>query len=1186
MTLLGRYCSRWWARTEKRLDSTGYDPHIPSLLTSVTNAYGDVVAYTHDTNTIKVTSITFPGGLVRTNIYYTNGPYQGFLQFQIDVGIRTNSFGYLYGNMTAQTNELGLVTTYSYDALNRVVCTTFPDGTTISNVYNNLDLVGVKDRLNHWTLYQYNLIRQLVAMTNVNGQITQYGYCGCGQPNEIVRYNGVTPLITYYTYDLAGHLTNATYPDGYELNYTYDSYRDTLTLITDGSNNIVNIGIYSFGLRQMPLYVDFDGEVMMQKTLDQYGRVTNSLDRNNVNTAVSYDYLDRMTGRQRWQTGIAEGAESFGYNTLGLTNYYDQLGHHTTYVRDIAGRILYQTNANDQVTAFTYNPSGEILTLTDGNGNLTTWNYDQYGRPTNKVDAASEVLFTYQYDVLNRLTNRWSIAKSNTVYAYDNIGNLTNVSYLLTNVIGASTNISYAYDGLNRLTNMIDALGTTSFTWTPGNQLASEQGPWESDTVSYSYNQRFLTSLNLTQPSASPWSVAYTYNTRQQLNTVTSPAGTFTYEFYGVVYDWPYFILLPTNGMTIYYYLDGLARLTNTTLYAGSGNVINTHGYGFDNASRRNEQSFTYGNYINYSNDNIGQLIQAKGWESDGTTPRLQEQFGYGYDAGGNLNVRTNNALIQSFGVNNLNELTNIVRSGSFTVAGTATEQKGGYTSWGNPPGVTNVTVSGTGLSLSTAQLYDDGTWAQTNATLANGNNTYTAIGQDTYGRQDTNAVTVNLPTTNTFVYDLNGNLCTNNTRIFDYDSENQLIRIAEPGLWKSEFVYDGKNRRRIRREYTWQSSGWQQTNEVHYIYVGNLVIQERNIYNLPLVTYTRGNDLSGSQTGAGGIGGLLARTDNTLLNMPLSAATAHAFYHCDGSGNITAMINALGISMARYEYDPYGNIVAMSGPLADANVYRFSSKEFHDASQLYHYGYRYYFPNSQRWLNRDPLSEASDVNLYRFVANRPVNLTDPYGLQCDMGNQELWDAVGGNYDGEAENRVFNAWVNQMLNSVWPSSFPHSGGVGGGGNVTVAPSLVGVHGEASAGGGVFSGSGVGGYYSYGMSGGFAGIASPQNPGTTDVNNMNFNPAIGTYAGLSWFPWLSNARTPWDLAQTTRTYSFNIGLAADGVGVFLSTGNGIWQLGIAPPLQVPGTSWGIDFSDQRTTTIGYDLNPSNGACNSQ
>ena len=104
----------------------------------------------------------------------------------------------------------------------------------------------------------------------------------------------------------------------------------------------------------------------------------------------------------------------------------------------------------------------------------------------------------------------------------------------------------------------------------------------------------------------------------------------------------------------------------------------------------------------------------------------------------------------------------------------------------------------------------------------------------------------------------------------------------------------DGKMRLRIRREYTWATnSAWQLTNEVHYIYDGNVVVQERDSGNQPLVTYTRGRDLSGSLQGAGGIGGLLARTDHSLL--AVNDVNGNAFYHSDGNGNVTCLINAQG---------------------------------------------------------------------------------------------------------------------------------------------------------------------------------------------------------------------------------------------------------------------------------------------------
>jgi len=74
-------------------------------------------------------------------------------------------------------------------------------------------------------------------------------------------------------------------------------------------------------------------------------------------------------------------------------------------------------------------------------------------------------------------------------------------------------------------------------------------------------------------------------------------------------------------------------------------------------------------------------------------------------------------------------------------------------------------------------------------------------------------------------------------------------------------------------------------------------------------------------------------------------------------------------------------NTISSSGTLASANMYRLSSKEWTGNWSLYYFGYRFYDPNLQRWLNRDPLQEEGGVNLYCFVDNNPVNAFDPSGL-------------------------------------------------------------------------------------------------------------------------------------------------------------------------------------------------------------
>jgi hypothetical protein len=69
----------------------------------------------------------------------------------------------------------------------------------------------------------------------------------------------------------------------------------------------------------------------------------------------------------------------------------------------------------------------------------------------------------------------------------------------------------------------------------------------------------------------------------------------------------------------------------------------------------------------------------------------------------------------------------------------------------------------------------------------------------------------------------------------------------------------------------------------VNYIYDGMRVIQERDGNNWPQVSYTRGLDLSGTFEGAGGIGGLLARShDFTNCNTTLT------YWLTNGSGFAT----------------------------------------------------------------------------------------------------------------------------------------------------------------------------------------------------------------------------------------------------------------------------------------------------------
>ena len=755
---------------------------------------------------------------------------------------------------------------------------------------------------------------------------------------------------------------------------------------------------------------------------DAEDRATNVVSANGTKVALNYDALGRVTWRRPtlWPlnvNGVVEPGEGFLYSPRGLVAQTNQLGLFTLFAYDELGRKIAETNANSETTQFKYDLSGNLTNLIDGKQQNTFWRYDEYSRVTNKTEHAGNVVFAYRYDANGRLTSRWTPAKGNTGYTNDAVGNLTLINY------SNSTDIALSYDALNRLTNMVDAVGTNRYTYTAWGALLSEDGPWADDTVSYAYTTtRQRQGLSLLQPNAAAWTQTYAYDKAGRLTNTTSPAGAFGYGYKDTQFGFSDggTFTLPTvgalverlslpSGAYIANEFDGLARLTSTTLKNSGGTVLNQHSYELNDAHQRTKQTRVAAtpsspSPIDYTYDPIGQLTSALATEYGGTTNRLHEQFRYTYDAAGNLSNRVANVLTNTFSVNSLNELTTVTRTTNFTLAGFTTIP------------ASSVTVNG-----ASAARYGDNTFAKENLALANGNNTFTAIATDSNGRGDTNAVTLSLPASISFAYDLNGNMITNGSLVLAYDDENQLVAITNAGAWASTFAYDGKLRRRVRREFEWRNSAWVQTNEVRYVYDGNLVIQERDQLNLPVTAYTRGLDLSGSLQGAGGIGGLLALSANSQL----PSANSHYFYHADGNGNVTALIDAAQAVVARYLYDPYGNTLAASGPAAEANLYRFSSKELHAQSGLVYYLYRHYASELQRWISMDPIQETGGINLFTFLAGDVVNRVDFFGLADVVVCIWNWKGAGVGPGG----RVGHAMVySGGSRNVLLSQFPHGPG--------------------------------------------------------------------------------------------------------------------------------------------------------------
>jgi RHS repeat-associated protein len=922
-----------------------------------TNAMGEVTYYSYN-SAHQLEGTLRPSGLATTNYYFSSGAYTNWLERTVDyqgtTPLRTNAYTYTNGLVLTHTDERDLRVTNSWDALGRLLRVDYPDGTSIQHTYSKLDRVRTVDRLGFTNGWAFDALRRMTYATNALGRVTEWSYCNCGSLDWVKDANGSNTL---FYYDLAGRRTNTSGADGFESKVFYNLVGQ-VTRATDSAG----LAVTNYYNHQGLLYTASNafGRLSLVQ-YDVHDRATNSLDANGITITNSFDALGRVLVRGYPDGGV----ERFAYttNVAAVTRYTNQLNQVTAYAYDVHGRKTAETNANSEVVQFAYSPAGDLIGLTDGKSQQTQWQYDGYGRVTNKLDNLGATAFRYAYDANSRLTNRWTPAKGDTGYAYDAAGNLTNINY------ATSPDITLRYDALNRLTNLVDAVGTSIFTYNTASQLLSEDGPWTDDTVAYTFTQRRRTALTLnSQPST--FNLTYGWDPVGRLTNVTSSAGSFGYAYVVGQASSLSSLSLPGGNLITNAY-DSMARLLSTKLLNPQQSTINSHTHGYNLASQRTAATNTPGNYWQYGYDPIGQLTTASGAESNAVA-RAQEQFGYAYDAAWNLQRRTNASMVATFAVDSLNQLTSLSRTTTGVVAGVT---------WAP---ASNVTVAASGAAAVTATGYADWTWALTNVTYADGTNTFVAVAQDSLGRVDTNSVTANLPASTAFAYDANGNLRTNGQQVLEYDDENQLTTNWVAGSWKAEHVYDGLSRRRIERNYGWIGGAWTLTNEVRFIYDGRVVIQER-IYQPQLstnspqqfVSYTRGRDLSGTFQGAGGIGGLLARSEvPSTLNSQLSTT----LYHADGNGNITCLISTNGLVVAAYQYDPYGNALSERGPLAAPNRYRFSSKPIHQATGLYDYLHRWYLPELQRWLRRDPLGLKGGLNLYAFVQNGPTIFFDSFG--------------------------------------------------------------------------------------------------------------------------------------------------------------------------------------------------------------
>lgn len=876
----------------------------------------------------------------------------------------------------AVTNAVGEITRYYYDSAQRLIGVARPSG------LNSTNLFGQNDFLQYAIDFMGTTPLRTNSYTWSNGQV--------------LTHTDPRGLTLTYTRDALGRPTRIDYSD--------DSSYELFSYTRAGDGAILPVVTYHRDRRGGETYYTYAAANRLDTVTDPLGRVT------------AYSYC----------TCGSPSQVTRGHGT--------PIAETTTYDHDQVGRLRVSTTPDGVSTTNTYDALGRLFIRSDAVGSITNW-YDNLGRLHLVQNAAGDVQYL-EYDDDDRVQLQVDANGVTITNAYDALGRLrvrgqpdggkeyfgytANVAAMTSHTNQVGDIVRYAYDAAGRKTNeILVGIATNRFTYGPADDLLSlTDGRGLTKTWSYllggrvrrKYDQNnllvlqdvFIQGIHRQHYTAAKGTTVYNYDAAGNLTNINYP---------GTVID-----------VTLQY--DALNRMTN--MIDGVGTTAFTYWPGGRLQSETgpwasNTVTWGYTNSVPglLSSLNIqqpaGSWTQSYVWDAARRLTNLVSPAGtftYYHGEGVDPSYGTASTLIEQLSLPNGSRITNtfdsvarllstkLINSGGYVTNAHSylnnaahqrtrqTRTDGSYVTYTYDAAGQLATAAGTG-GQSTENLgfgYDP-SW---NVSSRTNSGTPTAF---TVGNK--NELT-NGPD-GVCTWDNNGNLLSSHAgaRTYAWDAQDRMTMISHGTSWRSEFSYDGQSRLRRRMDYTY-SGGWVASGETRYLYDGMRIVQERDASNVPTVTYTRGLDLSGTFEDAGGIGGLLARSHGYSGGN----WSSHSYYHADGNGNVTRLSNAGQAAVATYRYDPFGNTTYSVGSLAAANTMRFSSKPVHVNSGLYDFGYRWYSPNMQRWVSRDPIAEIAGANLFAYLLNRPIDLVDSWGLFEDGYNGK---AKPGQYKGHSD---------------------------------------------------------------------------------------------------------------------------------------------------------------------------------------
>jgi RHS repeat-associated protein len=630
-------------------------------------------------------------------------------------------------------------------------------------------------------------------------------------------------------------------------------------------------------------------------------------------------------------------------------------------------------------------------------GDLTEWIYHPGTELLQQTKDAAGVGATYTYDAFGRTQVRtWVRTVSGqpltTTYSYNTASELRNTNYSDT-----TPDVTTTRDAKGQIVSVVDGEGARTYSRNADGTIASETLPgigngsavmqYGFDAVGRRHNYAVWDGTNW----ATWQSWGFDFNTGRY-SGINTPDGwvSFSYDTeMGTFTGWT--VPGGAGPISVTRSYDHLGRITSAqTSVNAVPQVLRT--YGYDAQHRRSTLTDETAEKWTFSNGPRNQVFGGEKTYVDSNSvtrsvPGLR--FTYSYDVIGNRSAVTRNSVGGGNFNNSLNQITSVTYHKDRWILGEAAAA----------PATLTVTAQGHASSPPSVQIErglppkaEKFSAKIVNNSFGSDQNLKVTV-QETVGATLTEHVGHSfvpaLP--QQFTYDSDGNMTRDGRWNYTWDAENRLtgmetrsdLTVHGPDplpFLRLTFKYDAFSRRVSKKVEQKNGSGvYEQKSFGRFVYDGwNLVAEWKAepIDNQLVGTYHWGLDLTGTETGAGGVGGL-------VLSRNLQGSFAPAY---DGNGNVAATYDVSnGTRAAEYEYGPFGEAVRGTGPQVGLNPFRWSTKYFDSETNLCYYGYRFYDPSLGRWLNRDPLGEEGGINLYAFVQNSPVGNWDKLGLQAAL---------------------------------------------------------------------------------------------------------------------------------------------------------------------------------------------------------